>query len=78
MQHLSISRSRSRRRKKTCPPLSRSEELLAINKFIASHGATRAPIHPEYDYIDFEDPRTICVVRIGKTRKGRSGMGLVG
>ncbi len=55
-----LSKSRQRRRKKACPPLSRAEELLAISQFLVTHGATRPAVYPEYDYIDFEDPRLTC------------------
>ncbi len=70
-----MNKSRRRRRKTPAAPLSRAAELFAINKFIASHGATRATIHPEYDYIAFEDPRTICAARTGRSRKGSAGFG---
>ncbi len=76
MKRPTLGRSRQRRRKTPAPPLSRSEELLAISQFIAKHGATRAPIHPEYDHISFEDPRTIggfvkiCLIRMGRLSTG--------
>ncbi len=53
---MTFNKSRQRRRETPAPPLSRAQELLAIEKFIAKHGATRPHVHA---LGGFEGPRKV-------------------